>query len=92
MGETAAEDENEWLLRARGRYPAAQLVDRRAPAAGRVVGGDPDALPQDRARPLVLQRQLEQVARMTRGQSHHLATLSEAIEVMELVEQIVARH
>ena len=49
-------------------------------------------MPQDRARPLVLQRQLEQVARMTRGEPHHLATLSEAIEVMELVEEIVAGH
>ena len=92
VGETAAEDENEWQLRgvANIRLRNWSLAERQRPDGS--WAPDPDALPQDRARPLVLQRQLEQVARMTRGEPHHLATLSEAIEVMELVEQIVSDH
>ena len=51
--------------------------------------GDPSAMPHERARPLTLQRQLDGVARMTRGEAHHLATLEEAYEVQSIVEAIL---
>jgi predicted dehydrogenase len=90
VGETQAEDENQWELRgvADIRLRNWSVAERQHPDGSWVP--DPDALPQDRARPLVLLRQLEGIARMTRGEPHHLATLTESIEVMELVEGIVA--
>ncbi len=51
---------------------------------------DPDALPPDQARAHTLARQLNAVAAMTRGQPHRLATLSEAFDVQEAVEAILA--
>ncbi|APT56792.1 MAG: gfo/Idh/MocA family oxidoreductase [Azospirillum brasilense] len=51
--------------------------------------GDPSAMPHEKARPLTLQRQLDGVARMTRGEPHHLATLEEAYEVQATVEAIL---
>ncbi len=50
----------------------------------------PDAIPNERARPIALRRQLEGVVRMTSGESHALATLGEALEVQEVVEAILA--
>jgi predicted dehydrogenase len=50
---------------------------------------DPDALPQERMRPLVLARQLAAVVAMTRGEPHTLATPSEAFDVQEAVEAIL---
>lgn len=50
---------------------------------------DPDALPQEQMRPLVLRRQLAAMAAMTRGEPNTLATLSEAFEVQEAVEAIL---
>ena len=50
---------------------------------------DPDAMPQDRMRPLVLAQQLAAVAAMTRGEPHPLATPSEAFDVQEAVEAIL---
>ena len=47
------------------------------------------ALAADKARPLVLGRQLDKVAAMTRGEPHDLATLHEALEVQEVVEAIL---
>jgi hypothetical protein len=47
-------------------------------------------MPNERMRPLVLRRQLEGVARMTRGEPHHLATLQEALDVQTVVEAILA--
>jgi hypothetical protein len=47
-------------------------------------------MPNERMRPLVLQRQLAGVARMTRGESHHLATLAEALDVQRVVEAVLA--
>jgi predicted dehydrogenase len=50
---------------------------------------DPAAIPHAVARPLVLQRQLDSVARMTRGEPHPLATLHEAFEVQTMIEAIL---
>jgi predicted dehydrogenase len=49
----------------------------------------PDALPNEKMRPLVLKRQLDKVAALTRGASQDLATLSEAAEVQRVVETIL---
>ena len=51
----------------------------------------PDALPNERMRPMVLKKQLDGVAAMTRGDTHHLATLREALEVQEVVEAILSQ-
>ena len=49
------------------------------------------ARPNEEMRPLILKRQLDMVATMTRGSSEHtLATLDEALAVQRLVEQILA--
>ncbi len=50
---------------------------------------DPAAIPHEQARPLVLQRQLQAVAEMTRGGPHRLATVAEACEVQTVVEAIL---
>ncbi|WP_341896950.1 Gfo/Idh/MocA family oxidoreductase [Ferrovibrio terrae] len=49
----------------------------------------PDALPNEKMRPLVLQRQLNKVAALTHGQAQDLATLAEAAEVQRVVETIL---
>ena len=49
----------------------------------------PDALPNEKMRPLVLQRQLDKVAALTRGGIQDLATLAEAAEVQRVVEAIL---
>ena len=41
-------------------------------------------------RPIVLKRQLDGVARMTRGEPHSLATIAEAFDVQRIVEAILA--
>ena len=91
VGETAKDDHNIWLLE--GDKGAVRLCDwsiaeRRAPDGSWQPA--PDALPQDQARPLALKRQLEGVARLARGEPHHLATLQEALGVQEVVEAILA--
>ena len=91
VGETAKDDHNVWLLE--GDKGAVRLCDWSI-AERRAADGSwqpaPDALPQDKARPLALKRQLEGVARLARGESHHLATLAEALEVQEVVEGLLA--
>lgn len=49
----------------------------------------PDALPNEKMRPLVLKRQLDKVAALTRGAAQDLATLAEAAEVQRVVETIL---
>ena len=63
------------------------IVERQRPDGAWVP--DAEATPNERARPLVLRRQLEQVARMTRGEPHRLAKLYEALEVQAVVEAIL---
>jgi predicted dehydrogenase len=61
--------------------------------AERLVGdvwtASPDALPNERMRPLVLARQLAKVAALSRGESQNLATVREALEVQQVVETIL---
>ena len=91
VGETAKDDHNIWMLE--GDKGAVRLCDwsiaeRRLPDG--TWQSAPDAMPNERARPLALKRQLEGVAKLARGEAHHLATLQEALDVQEIVEGILA--
>lgn len=92
VGTTLADDHNAWVLE--GSAGAIRLRDwsfaERRGADG-VWAAAPDALPNERMRPMVLKRQLDGVAAMTRGEKHHLATLREALEVQQVVEAILAQ-
>jgi predicted dehydrogenase len=48
-----------------------------------------DAIANEKMRPLVLARQLDKVAAMTRGEPTNLATLAEALEVQSVIEAIL---
>lgn len=90
VGTTAKDDHNVWTLE--GDKGAVRLCDwahaeRRGPDGS--WERDPAALPQTEARPLALRRQLEGVAKLTRGEPHHLATLQEAFDVQDVVERIL---
>jgi len=91
VGETAKDDHNVWVLE--GDRGAVRLCDWSI-AERRLPDGSwqpaPDAMPNERARPLALKRQLEGVARLARGEAHHLATIEEAFNVQEIVEAILA--
>ena len=91
VGETAKDDHNIWMLE--GDKGAVRLCDwsivqRRMPNGTWQQASD--ALPQEQARPLALRRQLEGVAKLARGEPHHLATLADALNVQEIVEGILA--
>jgi predicted dehydrogenase len=91
VGETAKDDHNIWMLE--GDRGAVRLCDWSIPER-RLANGPwqrmPDALPNEQARPLALKRQLEGVTKLARGEPHHLATLTEAFNVQEIVEGILA--
>ena len=91
VGDTAADDHNTWTLE--GDAGAVRLRDwaiaERRGADG-IYEPAPDAMPNEKARPIALRRQLDGVARMARGEPHHLATFSEALDVQEVVEGILA--
>jgi predicted dehydrogenase len=89
VGATDRDDENSWTLT--GSAGAVRLRDWSV-AERRVADRwepDPEAMANERLRPLVLQRQLASVAAMTRGEAHHLATLAEALAVQQAVERIL---
>ena len=91
VGTTRKDDHNTWTLQ--GPNGAVRLRDW---AIAERLGADgvwqpaPDAMPNERARPLILRRQLQAVAAMTRGEAHALATVAEALAVQEVVEGILA--
>lgn len=89
VGTTAKPDHN--IFRITGPKGSIRLRDWAV--AERLIDGDwreaPDSLPNEALRALVLQRQLEKVAAMTRGQLQDLATLQEAAEVQRIVETIL---
>lgn len=91
VGTTAKDDHNIWMLE--GDKGAVRLCDWSI-AECRLSDGSweraADALSQADARPVALRRQLEGVVRLTQGEPHHLATLSEALNVQEIVEAILA--
>lgn len=92
VGATAKDDHNVWKLE--GDRGAVRLCDwsiaeRRLPDG--LWQPAPDAMPNEQARPLALKRQLEGVARLARGEAHHLATIEEALDVQEIVEGVLSR-
>jgi len=92
VGDTAQDDHNTWTIQgvANFRLRDWSIAERQRPDG--TWATDADALPNERLRPLVLRRQLEQVARMTRGEPHHLATVTEAFDVQQVVEAILSGH
>lgn len=88
---TDEDDHNTWTLE--GDAGAVRLRDW---AIAERLGPDgrfepaPDAIPNEKLRPITLRRQLEGVVRMARGEPHHLATFAEALAVQEAVEAILA--
>lgn len=89
VGTTAKDDHNTWTLsgskgriRLRDWSIAEREVDSRweAPA---------DAVPNEKARPMILARQLDKVDALVRGQPQDLATLNEALEVQTIVESVL---
>ncbi|MEO3470801.1 Gfo/Idh/MocA family oxidoreductase [Roseomonas sp. CAU 1739] len=92
VGITLADDHNAWVLE--GSAGAIRLRDwsfaERRGADG-MWSAPADAVPNERMRPMVLKRQLDGVAAMTRGEKHHLATLREALEVQQVVEAVLAQ-
>jgi predicted dehydrogenase len=91
VGNTPKDDHNAWTLR--GDAGAIRLRDWSI-AERQLSDGtwqpDPDALPNERMRPMVLKRQLDGVAKMTAGAEHQLATIQEAFDVQRIVESILA--
>lgn len=90
VGTTDRDDTNSWTLtgdKGAIRIRDWALAERRVDGAWRA---DPEALPNEKTRPLVLKRQLAAVAAMTRGEAHPLATLAEAFGVQQAVETILA--
>lgn len=89
VGTTLKDDHNTWTLW--GESGAIRLRDWSV--AETLTHGtwvpDPEAMPNDRMRPLVLRRQLEGVAAMTERKPHHLATIQEALDVQMVVEGIL---
>lgn len=90
VGGTARDDHNSWTIQgvANFRLRDWSIAERQRPDGTWVP--DPDALPNERMRPLALRRQLEQVVRMVRGEPHHLATVAEAFDVQQVVEAILS--
>jgi predicted dehydrogenase len=90
VGSTEKDDHNLWTLQ--GENGAVRLRDWSIAERRQTDGSwqaTPDALPNEKARPLALKRQLEGVVAMARGEPHHLATLQEALEVQEIVEAML---
>lgn len=93
VGGTEKDDHNLWTLD--GSEGAIRIRDWAVPERLRPDGSwaaPEGALAADAARPLVLARQLDKLAAMTRGEAHGLATLSEALEVQEAVEAMLRQE
>jgi predicted dehydrogenase len=89
VGTTEKDDHNTWTLT--GSNGRVRLRDWSY--GERELDGEwhapADALPNPQARPLILKRQLDKVAAMTRGETTSLASLQEALEVQLIVEEIL---
>ncbi len=90
VGGTAKDEHNAWTIQgvANFRLRDWSVAERQRP--DNTWAPDPEALPHEQARSLALRRQMEQVARMTRGEPHHLATVVEAFDVQQVVEAILS--
>ena len=90
VGGTDADDHNTFTLTGTGaiRLRDWSWAERQRPDGS--WASDPDGAPNEEMRPLVLRRQLEGAAAMTRGAPHRLATLQEAFDVQAVVESMLA--
>lgn len=91
VGRTTADETNEWRLAGAGgaiRLRNWSIAEKQATDGSWHTA--PDALPNEKMRPLVLKGQLDKLAALTRGEAVNLATLREALEVQEVVEAILA--
>lgn len=89
VGGTDKDDHNTWTLTgAEGRIRLRDWSFAEREVAGRWQEA-PDAIPSEKARPLVLGRQLDKVAALTRGEATNLATLEDALDVQRVVEAIL---
>jgi predicted dehydrogenase len=89
VGSTDKDDHNAFELEGEGGSVRVRDWAFAERLVGDVWTASPDALPNERMRPLVLARQLAKVAALTRGESQNLATVLEALEVQEIVERIL---
>ena len=89
VGTTKKPDHN--IFRIEGTKGSIRLRDWAV--AERLAEGEwqeaPDSLPNEVTRALVLKRQLDKAVALTRGQTHDLASLREALEVQHVVETIL---
>lgn len=91
VGTTDLDDHNTWTLtgsKGRIRLRDWSIAEREIDGRWQPPA---DAMPNEKARPLVLARQLDKVAAMTAGAQSTLASLDEALEVQRIVEAILAR-
>jgi len=89
VGTTPKDDHNTWTLtgtKGRIRLRDWSIAEREVQGQWQAP---PDALPNEKIRPLVLARQLDKVAAMTRGEATTLASLDEALDVQRIVEAIL---
>jgi predicted dehydrogenase len=92
VGTTEKPDHNTWTLNGSAgsiRLRDWSLAERLDPASGSWKEAS-DAIPNEKARPLILARQLDKVAALTEGKDQDLATLEEALAVQEVVEAILS--
>jgi predicted dehydrogenase len=91
VGRIAEDEANHWTLTAAGgaiRLRNWSLAERLGPDGGWHAA--PDALPNERMRPVVLRSQMDKLAALTRGEPHGLATLRDALDVQRVAEAILA--
>lgn len=89
VGTTTKDDHNTWTVigeKGRIRLRDWSIAEREVNGAWQAP---PDAVPNEKARPLILGRQLDKVHALTRGEPQDLATLAEALEVQEVVEGVL---
>jgi predicted dehydrogenase len=94
VGTTDKPDHNTWTLNGGAgsiRLRDWSLAERFDRSSGTWQEA-PDAIPNEKARPLILARQLDKVAAMTLGKPQDLATLEEALAVQEVVEAILSAY
>lgn len=91
VGTTDLDDHNTWTLtgsKGRIRLRDWSIAEREVDGRWQPPA---DAMANEKARPLVLARQLDKVIEMTAGRSATLATLDEALDVQRVVEAILAK-
>lgn len=92
VGTTEKPDHNLWILHgSKGKLRLRDWAIAERLESDGVWREAADSRPNEEMRPLILKRQLDMVATMTRGETgHSLASLREAFDVQCLVERILA--